>query len=228
MSNSIETNQMDYKILSFDLDNALYDNQPVITKAEEMSKNFLDEEFKKEGKSFDFEGFLSIRNGLMLSNDPLFENLTRMRKEALSRVCCVLSNGANVAEAALSLFLEHRSKVTILPEIKLMLAALSERYILVTASNGNCDIRQSSIGEYFDTFWSATMDIRAKPHPQMLERILSHYDVTARDILHIGDSIEKDGGCAKNAGADFYKLAPFDDGTFDSESVEMLKSRLLG
>ena len=41
-----------FKVLSFDLDNALYDNQPVITHAEQCSSDYLHAEFEKQGKSF--------------------------------------------------------------------------------------------------------------------------------------------------------------------------------
>lgn len=217
-----------YQILSFDLDNALYDNQPVISRAEEESRLYLEQAFDQESKTFEFEKFLSIRHRLMESKIKAYENLSRMRLVALAEFCDELANKEEVVQQAFDIFIHYRSKVKILPEISELLSELSQQFTLVTASNGNCDISRSPIGKYFDSFWSATMDIRAKPHPEILQRILSHYKVPKESLMHIGDSEEKDGGSADNAGVDYFRLAPFEGGKFNPSSIESLKSVLLG
>ncbi len=216
-----------FKVLSFDLDNALYDNAPVIAHAENCSSEYLQAAFEKQGQTFDFETFLTIRQSLIKQNNPEFENLSRMRRLALSILCRDLDNANSIAEEAFNRFIEARSLIKVEPEIDAMLAKLSGHYIIVSASNGNCDIASTELGEYFDTRWSASDDFRAKPHPQMLQAICQHYSIDSRDLLHIGDSEEKDGGCARAAGAEYFKLAPFENGYFDPEKVFELENRLL-
>ena len=216
-----------FKVLSFDLDNALYDNQPVITHAEQCSSDYLHAEFEKQGKTFKLDTFLSIRHALIEQQNPAFENLSRMRKEALSILCQDLNNAESIANEAFKRFIKARSLIRVEPEIDAMLAKLSAHYIVVSASNGNCDIASTELGEYFDSRWSATDDLRAKPHPQMLQAICAHYEINPGDLLHIGDSELKDGGCAAAAGASYHKLAPFENGYFDPEKVFELENRLL-
>ena len=215
------------KVLSFDLDNALYDNAPVIAHAERCSSEFLQAEFEKQGQVFELEAFLSIRQSLLEQNNPAFENLSRMRKHALSILCGDLNNAEYIAAEAFSRFIKARSLIRVEPEIEAMLSKLSAKFTIVSASNGNCDIASTEIGEYFDSRWSATDDLRAKPHPEMLQAICKHYSIAPENLLHIGDSEAKDGGSAQAAGAAYFKLAPFENGYFDPEKVFELENRLL-
>lgn len=217
----------DYQVISFDLDNALYDNQPVINQAEALSCQYLKRAFAEQGRQFDFESFMSIRRSIIAENDSKYENLSRMRRKALEVLCKGLERSEEIREEAFRRFINARSLIQVEPEIRRLLSELSLHYTLVTATNGNCDIQQTELGRYFDNNWSASDDFRAKPHPEMLMSIISQYQVKPSQVLHVGDSIEKDGGCAKNAGAKFFHLAPFENGNFRPSSVARLFQLLL-
>jgi FMN hydrolase / 5-amino-6-(5-phospho-D-ribitylamino)uracil phosphatase len=204
------------KLLSFDLDNTLYDNQPVLELAESKSKNYLALEFKKQNIDFDFDYFLSIRNKLMVFKSNAtdqqaikLENLTHLRQQALQEFCQPLEYSENVVKEALQLFLEHRSKVLLAKEMQALLSELVKHYPIVSVSNGNCDPFQTAMKDYITKHYSPEQGYRAKPHQQMLEAIQQDFLLRSREILHIGDQLQTDGIAAKNAQCQFYYFSPF-------------------
>ncbi|WP_444996359.1 HAD family hydrolase [Aliikangiella sp. IMCC44359] len=203
-----------FKVISFDLDNALYDNRPVIIAAENACKKFLKKKFLQQNEKFDYQLFGQIRTQIIASQNPAFEDLSLLRKTVLTRFCEKLNNADEIVDEAFNVFIEQRTQVYIEPQIFQLLKLLSEHYILVSISNGNCNIKKSSIGQFFKANYSPTQGFRAKPHPQMLLKTIQDFCIVGNQLLHIGDSIEKDGGAAKNAQANFFHFKPFEKGYF--------------
>ena len=197
------------KVISFDLDNALYDNQPVLERAEALSAEFLKTEFLAQGRVFRVEQFSQIKLSLLASGDIRYENLSYSRQIALQQFCQPLQNNRTIADKAFQVFIQARSEVEIASEIYQLLCELKERYQLVSVSNGNCDPRRLSLALLFSGHYSASSGYRAKPHPQMLMKVLRDFGLRPDQLLHVGDSIEKDGVAASRADVAFYHFAPF-------------------
>ena len=205
------------KLISFDLDNTLYDNQPVINLADQKSKEFLSQEFSKQNKKFDYSKLKKIKYELVVSqqkttNSFHYDNLSRLREDALLIFCNELDDGSNTAQKALDIFLNYRSKVEIDQEIKELLISLSKKYQLVSVTNGNCDAKKLSIGDLFLKNYSPVEGFRAKPHPQMLNQILIDFNLKPEQVLHLGDREDSDGLAAKKAGCHYYQIDPFING----------------
>ena len=209
VTNSTPRKNSKISLLSFDLDNALYDNQPVIEKAEADSADYLAQQFQLQHKKYQFSDFLTIRQRLLATDDIRFEDLSFFRQTALKSFCRNLENSEQIAARAFEIFIQARSLATIPLPIFKMLDKLSQHYTLVSVTNGNCDAKLLSIANFFDRHYSATCGVRAKPHHQMLLKVAKDFNVNPKNILHIGDSVEKDGGAAKAAGANFYHFEPF-------------------
>lgn len=199
-----------FKLLSFDLDNALYDNQPVLENAERLSATYLQQQFLAQKKVFDIENFNQLKQKLLQSGDPAYENLSYFRLLALKNFCNPLTHATAIAEKAFNLFIQARSQVIVPDAIEQMLQTLSTNYTLVSVSNGNCDINQSTIGCYFSKNYSPIDGYRAKPNPQMLLQVIRDFNLAPEQILHIGDSISKDAAAAEKAGVSFFHFAPFE------------------
>jgi FMN hydrolase / 5-amino-6-(5-phospho-D-ribitylamino)uracil phosphatase len=226
MHNSINKTELT-KLISFDLDNTLYDNREVIINAERVSSKFLTEAFAKQGKSFNVDDFLQIRNQLASSNQPQYENMSYLRQQALAQYCQPLTGGSEIAEQAFEVFLQARSKAIIEPCVLNMLEQLATKYILVSITNGNCDAFQLPLATYFQQHYTASSNqsqqhvYRAKPHPQMLEQTMIDFNLKPENILHVGDSIKADQQAAENAGMKFYYFAPFAEGVNLAEQCEV-------
>lgn len=214
------------KVLSFDLDDALYDNKPVLIKAEKLCTDFLEQQFMLQSQSFDIKSFYALRHRLMHQNDPKMENMTLMRQVAINEVCETLENSELIAREALAIFLDARSQATIPQEIVLMMERLSRQYILVSVTNGNCDPNKLSIGKYFNKNYSPVEGFRAKPHPEMLQKVVSDLNIEKSQLLHIGDSLDKDCAAAKAAGTHFFHFAPFDGVTGVEQTVIQFENYL--
>jgi len=197
------------KVISFDLDNTLYDNSPVIAQAEKRSQEYLALEFRKQNQNYDINVFKKIRQTLFESKDISFDNLTYLREECLRRVCSVLQNSESIVQQATAIFINLRQQANIPKEITGMVKDLSERYILVSITNGNCDANNLTVGKYFDKHYSPQQGHRAKPHIAMYQTVLDDFQICADQLLHIGDEEESDGLGAKNIGCQFYLFQPF-------------------
>ena len=215
------------EIISFDLVNTLYDNRPVITYAENQSRQFLAKEFAKQGKEYNHEEFVILRNALLAESPLLFENLSLLRQTILKELCEGLGNCNSIANGAFELFMQARLPKLIPKEIELMLEQLAAKFKLVAVTNGNCDVGKLSMGKYFHNYYSPQQGHRAKPHPQMLKKIISDYSLEPQALLHIGDQLDTDGEAAKNANCPFVYFAPFDDQDIEQHTSGLL-SLILG
>ncbi len=198
-----------FRLISFDLDNTLYDNQPVIERAEKLSSDYLAKAFSSQNQSYTLSDFYLIRDKLLKFNDVRYENLSYLRQQSLKELCATLDNANEIAEQAFSIFITARSEIIYPKAIELMLSQLAQKFILVSATNGNCDIFKTQLGQYFHSHWSTSQGFRAKPQPEMLEQIIKNYNLTNDQLLHVGDSIIKDGGSAQLANVSFFEFAPF-------------------
>ena len=73
-----------------------------------------------------------------------------------------------------------------------VLEVLAEDYTLGALTNGNADIYKTDAGEYFDFAFLAEELGASKPAPDMFEAALSHADVSAAEIAHVGDNPDHD------------------------------------
>lgn len=197
------------KLVSFDLDDALYDNQPVIARAEKLSKAYLRSQFEQQSHDFNYDDFLCIRRRLLAQNNPAFENMSYFRQQALMEYCHRLENKEKIAQQAFQLFINARSQAEIPQVIQKMIQSIAEKFLVVSISNGNCDPNQLSIGSHFLKNYSPLAGYRAKPHPQMLLTAINDFNLTPQQVLHVGDSIDKDGLASQQAGTHFVHFSPF-------------------
>lgn len=199
------------KVISFDLDDTLYDNRPIIKAAEEASHDYLQQVFATQNKSYNRANFSELRNELLKADPARYENLTSLRRQVLKVICSDLENSELIAENALRIFLVKRNEVQIPNEIVKLIEILSTQYKLVTATNGNCSGKELAIGNYFEKHYSTEQGFKAKPHPQMLKKAIIDLQISPKSLLHIGDSKAKDGKAAVSANCQFYRFSPFEN-----------------
>lgn len=221
------------KLISFDLDNTLYDNWPVIQLAEEKSQQFLQMEFNKQNAIYDHQVFAQYRKELLQTESDLqhhekaqFDDMSFLRQKVLSKCCESLDNAQNIVDKAFDIFLNYRNKVTIQFEIVSMLQRLTKQYLLVSVTNGNCDARELTISGLFEKSYSPTSGFRAKPHPEMLEQVLKDFSLSPNQVLHVGDQLDSDGGVARQIGCKFFHFEPFIEGNDLIKSCDQLTSVL--
>ncbi|MDN7124718.1 HAD-IA family hydrolase [Pseudidiomarina terrestris] len=178
--------------LSFDLDDTLYDNVPVMQKAEAESYRALCQRYP-EAARWSVQQWAQRRWQLMQNEPDLASDMTALRLATLSRGLQELG----VAEAAarqgaddiFATFLHFRNQVQIAPDTHQLLQALAERYPLVALSNGNVDTAAIGLRDYFSAVVQPGSGLRGKPHSDMFAKIGPLFpQIAPQGWLHVGDS----------------------------------------
>tara|TARA_B100000700_G_scaffold308744_1_gene386845 strand:+ start:2787 stop:3494 length:708 start_codon:yes stop_codon:yes gene_type:complete len=189
------------KVISFDLDDTLYDNVPIIRRTEERTHSLITERVPAT-REWDIEHWWQRRLDLMQRDNALADNMTALRRATLLQGFRELEidDAETVTDEIMDAFLAFRSDFSVSEEVHDLLAQLSARYSLVAVSNGNADVKRIGIGQYFKLALQPTEDFRGKPNTDMFDHVQRAMDCHADAILHVGDSPQSDVFGAHRAG----------------------------
>jgi len=190
------------QVLSFDLDDTLYNNHPIIKAAVQAQIDYLNAlpDWQAQGKHY----WQQCREQAVKQNPALVDNVTQWRKNTLQLGLAKLGyQGEQLklhATAAYQAFADARSQITVSDDVLELLSQLSKHYRLIAITNGNVEIERFNLNGVFELVLQAGMHGKAKPHPTMFQQACSHLSVVPEQILHIGDSLDTDVHGAHNAG----------------------------
>lgn len=190
-------------LLTFDLDNTLWDVESIIIRAEAGMVAWLDSHYPR-WQAVGRDGMRALRGEVARVQPEICHDLTAVRLEVLR--LALLRAGYDEATAkigaagAFEAFFSGRNTVTLFDGVAETLAALSARHTLYALSNGNADIRRAGLAAYFREQLSAASVGYAKPHPRMFEQALAMAGVSPAQAIHIGDHPEQDVAAAQAVG----------------------------
>lgn len=192
------------EVVTFDLDNTLWQNDDVIRRAEAAMRAWLSERVPGFRTRFHGQALWALREGVARDHPEIVHDVSRLRIEVLRRAlmqCGLDAEGASrCAARAFDAFAEARHQVAYYEGALETLDALAQRYVLGALTNGNADYARLGLDRYF-TFGFTAADVGAsKPHPAMFHAALTHTGVDAGAAVHVGDDPEQDVRGAQNAG----------------------------
>jgi 2-haloalkanoic acid dehalogenase type II len=187
---------MTIKVITFDLDNTLWDVEPTLIEAERIQREWLLEHRPGSIEHYDHEQLWEFKKGVWKRNPQLAHHISDIRVQMLYE----LQRAAGFAEteareganAAFAVFLEVRHSVTLYEEALDVLSLLAKTYTLGALTNGNADIYKTDAGEYFDFAFLAEDIGVSKPAPDIFHAALERAQVSANEIVHVGDNPEHD------------------------------------
>tara|TARA_B100000945_G_scaffold178940_1_gene143512 strand:+ start:7422 stop:8123 length:702 start_codon:yes stop_codon:yes gene_type:complete len=193
------------KLITFDLDDTLWDNVPTITKAEIDTRKWVEEKVGKIEWG-DFNDFIKLREEL-IKDDPEIEwDISKLRKEIFRKKLAhvsPLSLRNEIVEEAFNIFIKKRHQIKLFNGVENALEVLSKKYSLGVLTNGNADIYKFPIGKYFKFSISSLEARNSKPNRAHFDMAVKKIDnVTFDEILHIGDHQINDILFAYNLGID--------------------------
>lgn len=192
------------RVITFDLDNTLWDVEPVLLRAEEAQYRWLQEHREKVTRQFSPGELRKLRMRTWELHPELQHHISDLRRQALYEVqlhCGYPESLARSgAEAAFDAFLRVRHQVEPYERALEVLEALAERYTLGALTNGNADVFKVDIGEYFDFAFSAEQLGASKPLPDMFHASMRETGADAREMVHVGDHPEHDIAGARGVG----------------------------
>ena len=190
----------DVRAVAFDLDNTLWDVEPVLVRAEERLLEWLHEHCPRIPEQVSIADMRAARAELARAEPHNAHDVTYLRLTALARHARECGYAEEIADRAFGVFLAARCEVDILPDVRPGLARLKRAFMLASLSNGNADLGRIGLGDAFQVSLSARQIGAGKPDARCFERLASDLGVTPRDILYVGDDPWLDVAAARAAG----------------------------
>jgi len=193
------------RVITFDLDNTLWDVDSVISGAERRMAQWLDEAVPKVLAVYrDRRAVADIRAELIEERPSIVHDVSALREEFIYR--CIRRAGQDerparrLARDAFNVFLDARHEIEFFDGALEVLQRLSRQYTLGSLTNGNADPKRLQLARYFSFSFSAAMVGVGKPAPAMFEKVLNVTGVPAQEIVHVGDHPIDDIKGASNLG----------------------------
>lgn len=190
--------------LTFDLDDTLWNNRPVLERAETGHYQWLSDALAAASpdtaRTFMTDYPLSAYQQYRLDVAQRFPlkrgDFTWIRERALFEM--VEAYGLSRLRArlwaahAIAHFLDLRHDLTPYPEVVAMLDTLRHGYRIAAITNGNADLKRLDLAEHFSVMIAAGELHAPKPDPRAFLAALARLDAQPAQGLHIGDSWRED------------------------------------
>ena len=193
------------RVLTFDLDNTLWNVRTVIGGAEQCLVAWLDAETPAAAAIYrNGPPLMAIRSRLIAVEPQLAHDISRLREAILREVMLQAGHGeANarrLAARAFEVFIEARHDIEFFDGTLGALANLSRRYALGSLTNGNADPKRLRLDRYFSFSFCAADVGASKPAPDLFEAALRHTGAAPHEVVHIGDHPVDDIAAAADLG----------------------------
>jgi len=193
-----------FKAISFDLDDTLYDNHPIIAKAEVDFIVYLNKNYSELSELSAHQWNLYKKH---VANEfpALLDDVSQWRIEILKRIMVIYGiaeyKAVEYAKTAFNEFLRLRSDFSVPAESITLLEKLAEHYPVIAITNGNVDKKQIGLDDKFTFILKAGAGFKAKPQHDLFTEAATRLGIEVSDILHIGDHLISDVFGAQNNGA---------------------------
>ncbi|MDY6920849.1 MAG: HAD family hydrolase [Pseudomonadota bacterium] len=192
------------KLITFDLDNTLWDINPVIVAAEKAMRAWVSEHIPEAVAHLEMDRLQDVYKRVREHHPEVKHHPTNFRKKLLYQVFTEASlshdRALTMSEQAFQVFYEGRNTITLFHQAEDILDTLAKRYPLVALTNGNANLEMIGIDRYFQAHFSAETEGQPKPHEAMFRRALEHCGVTAQQAIHVGDHPKEDVEAARAVG----------------------------
>jgi putative hydrolase of the HAD superfamily len=165
------------KLITFDLDDTLWQVEPVLIQAELAVADWMQTTIPEVAARYDREQLRQLRITLCDENPQLIHQISELRicamQRAIEQCGYPTMQARELSEQAFAVFIEHRHNVILFDGAKESLEELSKHYQLGVITNGNADIFRLAVGEYFSVAVTAEQLKISKPAPEPFLAILA-------------------------------------------------------
>lgn len=191
------------KAMTFDLDDTLYDNRPVIENVEREMVNWLYTQHPVSS-TVPVSRWRQIKKEVAQANPEICHDVTLWRQTQIETGLLQLGYSLEAARKAAQEGIEHalwlRNQVDIPDITHTVMEQLAEKYPLIAITNGNVEPNKIGIGGYFKKVYKAGLDGRSKPFSDMFDSSANYLNIPRENILHVGDHLRTDVMGAKVSG----------------------------
>jgi len=182
---------MPIRLITFDLDDTLWESRPVLLNAERAMLGWLSEQRPRLLQRFSPEQLRLFKNQIAEQNPELLHRVSALRREALRLAQLEAGYSPQEAEVgaqeAFAVFYQARQQVSFYDSVIPTLLALQGHYRLGAITNGNADLQQIGLMHYFDFALCAEDLGSRKPAPDLFQAALTRTGCQAEQAVHVGD-----------------------------------------
>nr|WP_162131383.1 HAD family hydrolase [Gayadomonas joobiniege] len=170
------------------MDDTLYDNVPIILRAEESLLSFINDEVMD--KPLTAQQWSLHKQTFSKQNPHLSHDVSALRQAFLVDFIAkqLPKSEPELAAKAYQLFFEQRNNFSVADAQVDLLLSLKKRYLLVALTNGNASPDMIGLGGIFDLQVRPNAALKMKPDGSIFKHTEHLLEVASADILHIGDS----------------------------------------
>lgn len=188
------------RAIAFDLDNTLWDVEPVLARAEGALQTWLAEHGPRIVARLTPADMRRAREELAQREPHNAHDVTYLRLTALIAHACEHDYDEKLAHQAFAVFLAARNEVEVFPDVAPALVRLLRRFKLGSLSNGNADLKHIGLDHLFAVSLNARQLGSAKPERRCFEELARELGCRAHEILYVGDEPLLDVVAARAAG----------------------------
>ena len=182
---------MTIEVITFDLDNTLWDVEPALVRAEEAQRQWLLEHRPGCMEDIGHEELWQLKQAPWKAHPEYAHHVSEMRRLLLRELQLRAGYSEDEARAgaqsAFAVFLAQRQQVQLYAQALEVLQSLAGRYRLGALTNGNADVYRTDAGEYFDFAFLAEEVGASKPAPDMFHAALERTGAAPETVVHVGD-----------------------------------------
>lgn len=195
---------MSIELVTFDLDNTLWESHHVLLRATQETNAWIDEHVPDHA-SLSLERRNELSDEVRRTQPQISHDVSAFRiafmESCFTEVGTSASEARRLAREAFAVFMHWRCQVSPYPEAVNLLRELSNSYQLASITNGNSDVSRTSINQYFSYNVSAEDAGAAKPSSRIFQLALKLGGITDPSCaIHVGDNLREDVQGAANAG----------------------------
>jgi putative hydrolase of the HAD superfamily len=181
------------RAISLDLDDTLWPILPVMLRAEKALSDWLSSSAPHTAALLqDAPRRLSLRQQIQRERPEIGHDLGALRRELIRQALQQHAEDTSLMEPAYAVFIEERMRVTLFDDARPALDWLVKHFPLIAVSNGNADVHQVGLGQYFKSALSAQDFGIGKPDPRIFHAAARAAGVSPDAVLHVGDDAELD------------------------------------
>lgn len=180
------------RAICFDLDNTLWEVEPVLTRAERILTDWLRARYPRIPERFTPAQILEVRAELLREQPGQAHDFTFLRRETLARVAESVGYEREVAHEAFAAWHAARNQCVPFTDVIPALETLRRNFRLATLSNGNADLGTIGLAHHFELILHAGALGCAKPDARAYSSVAQALTLQPAEILFVGDDPQAD------------------------------------
>ena len=178
--------------ICFDLDNTLWDVEPVLMRAERILADWLKLRYPRIPERFSTSDIVEMRASLLREQPQQAHDLSYLRRETIARLGQAVGYEREMAHEAFALWHAARNQLEPFADVIPALETLKRHYRLATLTNGNADLAVIGLAHHFEVTLNAGALGCAKPDARAYARLADALTLKPAEILFVGDEPHAD------------------------------------